>query len=173
MDEFDGRVLICFWRLMYLLLSQQTITQRFYGCKFSHSVSHPNALRSSQTKSQAPIQNNRARDSTLSARATQKKTPPSPHSWPISLFEHSIFSTSSIKAKCFAVSIVRNRTSDRNNDTNKLAHQQQKKNNTPTNHTLISVVTSTKKNAAFCSTLVRFTLSLSIFRVFIAFQRRF
>lgn len=26
MDEFDGRVLICFWRLMYLLLSQQTIT---------------------------------------------------------------------------------------------------------------------------------------------------
>lgn len=51
-DEFDGWVLICIFeracvrecslffirQLMYLLLSQQTITQWFYGCKFSHSV---------------------------------------------------------------------------------------------------------------------------------------
>lgn len=49
MDEFDGRVLICFWRLMYLLLSQQTITQRFYGYEFPFvSLLHPETARTKQ-----------------------------------------------------------------------------------------------------------------------------
>lgn len=40
MDEFDGRVLICFWRLMYLLQSQQTITHSFccFLCSFEKYI---------------------------------------------------------------------------------------------------------------------------------------
>lgn len=59
----------------------------------------------------------RAPDSVL-FKSNNKKTRLFPPNTYILLFKHSIFSTSSIKTKCFAVSIVKNRISGQNNDIN-------------------------------------------------------
>lgn len=90
MDEFDGRVLICFWQLMYLLLSQHTIIPRFYGYEIFHSIWHPNKnFCSLQLNTATPIACCEFKNAT--------------HTPKIALLEHSIFSTSSIKAKCLIV----------------------------------------------------------------------
>lgn len=152
MDEFDGRVLICFWRLMYLLLSQQTITPTVLRLQiFSFgflSLSYPPCNNSHPT---AYFPQTALQSQPLIPRCEWSPHPPSITS--IVSLKHSIFSTVVNKSQMFRclnceVSHIGPKTMTQTSVLEKTAAAANAK------HTLITVANiATKKNACFFSRL--------------------